>query len=115
MDAKLPTKPYAVRKPPKDVEIPKVESKPADPKRHSLIKLPGELRNEIYAELFALDEPIEVLDADPDFRPTAQQANPPATDESHKAKCKRNGLAARIPLLLTCRYIYVESSGALYT
>lgn len=40
--------------------IPKSDSKPIDPRKHSLIKLPAQTRNHIFGYLFEYSEPVAI-------------------------------------------------------
>ncbi|KAI4610611.1 hypothetical protein J4E83_008225 [Alternaria metachromatica] len=78
-------------------------SKPADPRKHSLVTLPAELRNKIFEDLVEFSEPIKVT-----FRRHFEYSSEHISfslDPEHQHQRS---------LLLTCRTIYSDVASAFY-
>ena len=85
-----------LREPPEDtVSIPKVTAHPIDPHAPSFLNLSGEARNIVYEMLFEFEQPVAI--SAPLYAHASQTLVPP------------------VALLSTCRQIYHEAVGILYT
>jgi hypothetical protein len=85
------------------IHIPRTYSSPMDPSALSILtKLPPDIRNMIYGFLFVQDAPVEII---PGYLG-------PISDRS---RCTRLSLARGVVLLRTCRQIYHEAVGILYS
>jgi hypothetical protein len=85
------------------VHIPRTHSSPMEPSALSILtKLPPEIRNMIYEFLFVQEEPVEII---PGYsRPIAGSS-----------RATRLSLARGVVFLRTCRQIYHEAVGILYS
>jgi len=77
------------------------ESKPIDPSRHSLVKLPAEIRNQIYGHLSQYSEPI-IIDLDLSPARDVYRFYLGAGFEMHKG------------LFFACRTTYLEAASLFY-
>jgi hypothetical protein len=111
------------------MQIPKRDSRPADPSEPSFLDRPGEIRNLIYDQVFKRDKPILLHNSDAYHAVEPKRSNYD-TDEVFNDAIARfdtdfesrigaddefaHDLHFGLPLLLVCRQIYHEAASVLY-
>ncbi|KAH4042116.1 hypothetical protein HBI23_030210 [Parastagonospora nodorum] len=111
--------------PPKTVEVLKASSCPETNDRPSfLTTLPAELRNNVYKWLFARDDPIIYTgpgrrDREPDFFPkfndNYDEMPSFIPEEEIVMRKPSHDLGPNVAMLCTCRQIFHEAVGVLYS
>jgi hypothetical protein len=111
------------------MQIPKRDSRPADPSEPSFLDRPGEIRNLIYDQVFKRGEPIllhnidayhavepkrMIHDTDEDFNDAIARFDTDFESSIGADDEFAHGLHFGLPLLLACRQIYHEAASVFY-